>query len=575
MIAKITSGKNTAKLIAYLYGPGKANEHTDPHLVASWDGFAPDPGRSPDPCHAKEQLVQALDLRVKQAGNRAPEQYVWHCSIRAAPEDHHLTDEDWADVARRVVAATGIAPDGDPDGCRWVAVRHADDHIHIAATKVRGDLRPARHWNDYLTADKELAAIEKEYGLRQVVRGDRTAAKGPTNAERRKAERLHRGRTPREELRETVRRAVAGADSETEFFIRLANAGLLIRQRIAPSGDLLGYTVALPSDRNKDGRPIFYSGSKLAPDLSLPRIRHRFTDSQRPAEPDTRTDRPRADSPAAARRAATQAAWEAVSVIEQGDDATAASEIAAGGEVLDALAKTSAAATRQELREAAVAFERASWSHIRAERLHDRALRKAARDLVYSGPVLGRGEDGAATAMVIDTLIFLAIAAANWHSKHQHAQQAAAARQAADHLRAAYRQAAAAPLTALRQQGQALPAHHHRRHAATVRAALPELAEKALAEPGWYGLAATLSEAERAGYETGALLAEIAEQRELDSAGSISDVLVWRIRRTAGLPAHTPSPQTKPMSMVSARPTRPSASTAGRRPTGPAGRPVR
>ena len=48
MIAKIGSGKDTAGLIRYLFDTKKAKDHTDPHLVASWDGFAPDPGRSDD-----------------------------------------------------------------------------------------------------------------------------------------------------------------------------------------------------------------------------------------------------------------------------------------------------------------------------------------------------------------------------------------------------------------------------------------------------------------------------------------------------------------------------------------------
>lgn len=147
MIAKITRGKVIRRLLGYLYDTKKAKDHTDPHLVASWDGFAPDPGRDSDPEAAMKQLTNALNLRLNQARSKGvdvPDQPVWHCSVRAAPEDPVLTDAQWADVARRVVAATGIAPDGDPDGCRWVAVRHADDHIHIAATTIRGDLRVGR-----------------------------------------------------------------------------------------------------------------------------------------------------------------------------------------------------------------------------------------------------------------------------------------------------------------------------------------------------------------------------------------------------------------------------------------------
>lgn len=240
MIAKISSGKSTAGLIRYLYGPGRANEHTDPHLVASWDGFAPDPGRTDDTAATKKLLVADLDLRVQQARRlgRAPKQHVWHCSVRAAPGDRTLGDAEWADIARRVVTATGIAPTDDPDGCRWIAVRHADDHIHIAATKIRGDLRTARHWNDYLTADRELSAVEKEYGLFQVVRGDRTAAKRPTRAEQEKAHRTGHDKPARVRLRSLVRTAAAAATTTEEFLALLTRTnGVLVEVLHFPSGE--------------------------------------------------------------------------------------------------------------------------------------------------------------------------------------------------------------------------------------------------------------------------------------------------------------------------------------------------
>ncbi|MBV9024439.1 MAG: mobilization protein, partial [Streptomycetaceae bacterium] len=280
MIAKISSGKSTAGLIRYLFDTKKAKDHIDPHLVASWDGFAPDPGRADDFTVAKKHLVADLDLRVKQAQRlgRAPKQHVWHCSIRAAPEDRILSDEEWADIARRIVHATGIAPNEDPDGCRWVAVRHADDHIHIVATTVRGDLRAARHWNDYLTADRELATVETEYGLHRVVRGDRTAAKRPTRAEQEKARRTGRQHTARERLRTTVRTVVAVATSPEEFLHLLDGIdSVLVEVQRFPSGDVRGYKVAIASDTNSAGEPVWFSGSTLAPDLSFPKIRERLT----------------------------------------------------------------------------------------------------------------------------------------------------------------------------------------------------------------------------------------------------------------------------------------------------------
>ncbi|MFG2703147.1 relaxase/mobilization nuclease domain-containing protein [Streptomyces sp. NPDC048386] len=530
------SGSRTIGLLNYLYATSQYEDHTDPHLVASFDGMSPDPGR--DPNATLQDLAQLLDQPVMALAEHArPAKHVWHTSVRADPGDRILSDEEWGEIARRIVAATGLDPGDGQSGCRWAAVRHADDHIHIVATLVTEDGHRPDDYRSGARAQAEARLIEKELGLRQVAPGDGTAAQRPTSAERHKAERQGRERTAREELRETVRRAVAGASSEEEFFDRLAAAGLLIRKRAAPSGDLLGYKVALVDDRNAQNEPVFYPGARLAPDLSLPRIRERWS-ADTPAQNSAST-KSAPSGPASARRRTASAAWQAVLIVEHGDDAVAAAYIAATGEVLDALAKTSAAHTRRELREAAWAFERASRSHVRAERGRDRDLRQAARDLVHSGPALGRGEDGATTAMAIDMLFFLITAAIHWHAKKGHAQQAAAARRAAEHLRAAYQAAAAQPLGALHQRGRYLNRSLRQRQTAVLREALPDLAERILAEPGWYALAATLADTESAGHDPAALLTEAVGQRELDSAESVSDVLVWRLRRAADLPADT------------------------------------
>ncbi|KUN38769.1 mobilization protein [Streptomyces olivochromogenes] len=510
--------------------------------------MAPDPGR--DPNATLKDLQQLLDQPVMALAKHArPAKHVWHTSVRADPGDRILSDEEWADIARRIVAATGIDPGGGQSGCRWAAVRHADDHIHIVATLVTEDGHRPDDFRSGARAQAEARLIEKELGLHQVAPGDGTAAQRPTSAERHKAERQGRERTAREELREAVRRAVTGARSDEEFFDRLAAAGLLIRKRAAPSGDLLGYKVALPDDLNKNGEPVFYPGARLAPDLSLPRIRERWSADAQDGPPSQQEQAIRTGpgSPAAARRGTASAVWQAVLVIEHGEDAVAAGHIAAAGEVLDALAKTSAAHTRRELRDAATAFERASRSHVRAVRGHDRALRQAARDLVHGGPALGRGEDGATTAMAIDMLFFLITAAAHWHARKGHAQQAEAATRAAEHLRTAYQAASAQPLGVLYQRGRRLSRPMLQRQTALLRETLPELAEQILAEPGWYALAATIAEAEAAGCDPAVLLSDVAERRELDTADSVSDVLVWRMRRTADLPAdasHLPETNT-------------------------------
>ncbi|MEU9481201.1 relaxase/mobilization nuclease domain-containing protein [Streptomyces sp. NPDC048191] len=546
MVPDISTGSRTYGLLAYLYGPGRRDEHTDPHIVAAWmPELAPDPGR--DPTTTLKQLTDRLDLPVLALPkDRRPARHVWHCPVRTAPGDRHLTDAEWAEVARRIVHATGIAEEGDAKACRWVAVRHADDHIHIVATLKREDGRSPRRHEDGIRAQAECRKIEKEWGLQILNGGDRTAAQRPTSAERAKAKRTGRAEPPRETLREHVRQALAGAANEDEFFRRLTEAGLRLEKRLAPSGDILGYKVALPGDRNRDGEPIWFPGSRLAPDLSLRKIRQRLAAGSLGDEPASVASRaPHTSRPASARRDATHVAEQAVTVLAGDDEAAGAAQLIGVGELLDAVAQTAPTSTRPELAEAARAFERATRSHIRAEQADHRALRSAARGIVRAGNALGKGEDGGATAMLLSTMVLVTIAAVRWHSARGHAQQAAAARQAAQHLRAAYRSASATPMKAMREQGRQLPALVCDRYAHTVDAALPGQADHVLREPGWNALAATLAQAERAGHDPDALLQQAIEWRELETADSVTDVLVWRLRRIGKLPATADLPRTR------------------------------
>ncbi|MEW1996947.1 relaxase/mobilization nuclease domain-containing protein [Streptomyces coelicoflavus] len=568
MVPKIRRGSRTHGLLVYLYGPGKRDEHIDPHLVGSWDGFAPDPGRDtspdPDPKATLARLAAALDLRVKQAGTTAPAEHVWHCSVRTDPGDRTLTDAEWNTVAGRLLHAVNLAPEGDPDGCRWIAVRHADDHIHILATMVRGDLRRPRLNYDFKKAQAECRRIEKEMGLRRLKPGDGTGAKTPTSAERFKAERTGRPEAPRETLREAVRQALAGAATEEEFFTRLREAGLRVKTRTAPSGDAIGYNIALPGDRNRHGEPIWYPGSKLAPDLSLPKIRLRLAEGvaerATSSAPGGRADW---SPPARERRSATGVVDRAAVLLDSDDD-EAAVQLVGVGELLDAVAQTSPATIRAELGEAARAFERATRSHVRAERADTRALRSAARGIVQAGGALGRGEDGGTTAMLVSTLVLVTLAAARWHSARGHAQQAHASRQAAEHLRAAYRQVAAMPMRVLHDQGRALPDAERRTHEATIRVILPEQGPRA-DSPSTKNdaLIATLAQAEQAGHDPDTLLQQAIDMRELDTAVDTNDVLVWRLRRIAQLPAHPGEALRRPR--AGARPTKTPANRVSER----------
>ncbi|WP_406169093.1 mobilization protein [Streptomyces canus] len=530
MIPKIILGKgDTRRLIAYLFGKGDANEHIDPHLVASWNDFAPDPGRSPhrDPNKVEKQLHTQLDQPVAMLGRRAPKFTVWHCPVRAAPEDPTLADAQWAEIARRIVAAAGIAPVGDTEACRWVAVRHADDHIHIAATLVRQDGRRPKRDHDIRAVQREARQIEIDYGLRRLKPGDGTAAKRPTSKEHFKGKRLGQDATSREILRLRVRRAMAAASTEAEFFALLEATDVMVRLKAEPSGEVSGYSVSLPGDVNKQQEPIWYAGSTLAGDLSLPKIRERLS---------TTTHEPVTIRPSNPWHQATSATERIPHHLTHSSADMAQGQLAALGTALDLLPLTAPAHARAELERAAVTFERATRSRITADHASARVLRRSVQ-AIWNDPV--RHGDEAGLTMLLDAALTAVAYAMHWHRTRQHAQQEAAAEQTLVHLQAVYAQIAEPVLIGI--ASRAPSPQTKRRYAQRLQQTVPEHAERILDDPAWDALSAVLAEAEAAGHNATTVLVQALGQRSLDDARSPARALTWRIRRLGE--RHVPGPQ--------------------------------
>ena len=179
-------------------------------------------------------------------------------------------------------------------GVRWVAICHGDNHVHIMATLARQDGGRARLSRERVIVGEVMRWAEAarwtsdpaeraKYQLQAAPRRDRTAAKRPTRAEAEKARRNQRAEAPRVTLRRMVQAAAAGARTEAEFADRLAEVGGLIKWRTSPStGEVTGYAAGLPGDLTaarpgSPARQLWYSGGKLAPDLTWPKLRARWS----------------------------------------------------------------------------------------------------------------------------------------------------------------------------------------------------------------------------------------------------------------------------------------------------------
>ncbi|WP_147340999.1 relaxase/mobilization nuclease domain-containing protein [Actinomadura logoneensis] len=206
MIAKVLRRDRVHGVLRYLFGPGA---NVAPRIVA---GFRPahllQPTQREDGRWDLRHLAELLSLPVEVLGDRNHPRPVWHVPVRAAPEDPILSDEQWAQVAREVMDRSGLAPDDDPDGVRWIAVRHADDHVHLVATLARQDGTRPKVWNDAYRVRSACRSIEETFGLRQTAAADRTAARRPTSDTRRDGE----GTADRHATRCAIRTASARAD---------------------------------------------------------------------------------------------------------------------------------------------------------------------------------------------------------------------------------------------------------------------------------------------------------------------------------------------------------------------------
>lgn len=320
MMPNVKRGDRMTGLLCYLAGPGRHNEHEEPHLVEGDDSLMAWYGDNVLDGDAAKAIARHLDRPHKALDVDVPSGHVWHCSLALRPDEGMLTDERWGAIAKDFIAMMEFDDNqASKAPCRWVAVRHGlsvkgNDHIHVVVGLVREDGTKASIHTDFHRAQVAARALETRYGLEELesVRAERST-RGYNPAERQaqarararaKYQRAHKSEVdapswdaltgedrrtriaaelrtdePRYVLALKVRGCAAAAGDEAEFVRRLRRAGLILRPRYAEGHTdvIQGYSVA---ERPEAGeRPIWYAGRHLSRDLSLPRLRDGWPDT--------------------------------------------------------------------------------------------------------------------------------------------------------------------------------------------------------------------------------------------------------------------------------------------------------
>jgi len=315
VMPNVTRGERMGGLLSYLVGPGRSNEHTEPHLVAGDEAVLAWHDDAELDRVSALQVAKHLDRPRAVYGTQVPGGSVWHCSLSLRAEEGQLDDGQWADITRDFVqrmgftdapaepgdasAADSAGDSGDAPGdvhvdatgeragrapCRWVAVRHGlstagNDHVHVVVSLVREDGTKASTWKDFARAQRVAGELERKYGLEVLESRDADrGTRGVSPAEQARTERTGAPEPDRVVLGRTVRAVAGSSVDEATFVTGLREQGLWVRARYAAGRDdvVVGYSVAA---RPAGERAVWFGGGHLGRDLTITRLRAGWPDT--------------------------------------------------------------------------------------------------------------------------------------------------------------------------------------------------------------------------------------------------------------------------------------------------------
>ncbi|MDQ2831039.1 MAG: relaxase/mobilization nuclease domain-containing protein, partial [Chloroflexota bacterium] len=196
---------------------------------------------------------------------------VYHCSLRL-PAGERLTEEHWAAFSRDYLGRMGFTD------TPYVVVRHAEDHVHIIASRVRCDGTTVSNHDDRPRSNRVVHELERAYGLSHAIDPERMRQDRDDGAGRPRVTRDEIGvaeRTgevpPKLLLAARIDEAITRSGGTREGFDRaLAGVGVVAHWNIASTGRVSGASFEL-ADYQGAMQPIV-KGSQIGKDYSWMRL---------------------------------------------------------------------------------------------------------------------------------------------------------------------------------------------------------------------------------------------------------------------------------------------------------------
>jgi len=159
MIQKARIGRGFRGVLTYVFAESAERGHDRARIVDS--NMA---GETPRELAAEFGVFRRLNPDLTRA--------VYHCSLRLSAEEW-LPQADWREFCRDYLAAMGFG------ASPYVVVQHADDHVHIVASRVQFDGRTVPDSNDRWRSNRVIHALEEKHDLAHARDPERARARQP------------------------------------------------------------------------------------------------------------------------------------------------------------------------------------------------------------------------------------------------------------------------------------------------------------------------------------------------------------------------------------------------------------